>query len=244
MELDYKQKQLIDGWITQSRNTDDPYFSFMSLWVAFNAACYAAFHPKAIKQRANLKVYDCTSRNIGLDVHITLSEDSSRTSRIEIDTDPLKLKLTISKKYTENEIFDAFVSSLRRQYQTSLESDIDFSRAVDTLQRALMKNNGCYVLNLSHKDAGDVDSWPPEQIKRETERLSSFHQKTSLGQLKNVLYQVRSNIFHGEKVPGNANDRRIVSAAYPVLCHLMHLLLQTCNWSAHTSTCANHERHT
>jgi hypothetical protein len=52
-----------------------------------------------------------------------------------------------------------------------------------------------------------------------------FEAVGDLKQLKNALYQVRCNIFHGEKVPGNVNDDRITRTALPVLrrfvAHLM-----------------------
>jgi hypothetical protein len=51
-----------------------------------------------------------------------------------------------------------------------------------------------------------------------------FENYADLTQLKNVLYQVRCNVFHGEKVPGDVNDDRIVRAAYPVLLRIMQQL--------------------
>jgi hypothetical protein len=43
--------------------------------------------------------------------------------------------------------------------------------------------------------------------------------------LKNVLYQIRCNIFHGEKTPGDINDDRIVSASFPVLKYLLEKIV-------------------
>jgi len=48
-----------------------------------------------------------------------------------------------------------------------------------------------------------------------------------LGDLVEVLYQVRCNVFHGEKVPGDANDDRIVKAARPLLVELLRHVLAT-----------------
>ena len=42
-----------------------------------------------------------------------------------------------------------------------------------------------------------------------------------LNQIIDVLYQVRCNVFHGEKVPGEVNDDRIVCAARPLVVALV-----------------------
>lgn len=36
-----------------------------------------------------------------------------------------------------------------------------------------------------------------------------------------MLHQIRCNVFHGEKIPGELNDDRIVNAATPVLRELL-----------------------
>jgi hypothetical protein len=46
----------------------------------------------------------------------------------------------------------------------------------------------------------------------------------NLRQLKSVLYQIRCNVFHGEKAPGDVNDDRIVRAAHPVLDFIVRQL--------------------
>jgi len=42
-------------------------------------------------------------------------------------------------------------------------------------------------------------------------------ENNNLSTIKNVLYQIRCNIFHGEKIPGDINDDRIVKSANPIL---------------------------
>lgn len=41
-----------------------------------------------------------------------------------------------------------------------------------------------------------------------------------------MLYQIRCNIFHGEKTPGDFNDDRIVKNALPLLRHIVDYLLE------------------
>ena len=50
-------------------------------------------------------------------------------------------------------------------------------------------------------------------------------EKNDLTTLKNVLYQIRCNIFHGEKTPGDINDDRIVKSAFPILKYLVENLI-------------------
>lgn len=43
--------------------------------------------------------------------------------------------------------------------------------------------------------------------------------------IKNTLYQIRCNIFHGEKIPGDINDDRIVKSANPILNYIVEKLI-------------------
>ena len=49
--------------------------------------------------------------------------------------------------------------------------------------------------------------------------------KNNLKTIQKVLYQIRCNIFHGEKGPGDLNDDRIVRASNPVLDYIVKHLL-------------------
>ncbi len=39
------------------------------------------------------------------------------------------------------------------------------------------------------------------------------------------MYQIRCNIFHGEKTPGDLNDDRIVKSSLPLLRYLVNKLV-------------------
>ena len=113
---------------------------------------------------------------------------------------------------------------MKALYVSTLVDDSSFASLIATLQDALKKPNGHYVLNLSKKDSSDLASWDDKSIiAKSTNLLCSFHDIKRLSLLKSVLYQVRCNIFHGEKVPGDLNDDRIVKAAVPVLQKLLEL---------------------
>lgn len=54
-----------------------------------------------------------------------------------------------------------------------------------------------------------------------------FEDPAKLDDLIKVLYQVRCNVFHGEKVPYDPNDDKIVKAAHPVLFFIVEKLAET-----------------
>lgn len=57
--------------------------------------------------------------------------------------------------------------------------------------------------------------------------MKAITDRTNLSHLVTVLYQVRNNMFHAEKVPGDPNDDRIVRAARPVLDGVVKRALET-----------------
>lgn len=211
-KIDHKQERLIKGWMKQSEETDDPYFRFMSLWVAFNALCYALFHDKANKQRADLKQpFRRSAEDGSIPAKVHFQGDN-----IEIKERDLEMKLKIGEKYTEDYTFSMFAKEFQDRYLAELTNS-EFSCDVDRLREAIKKKNGFYVMNLSKKNYAEIDSWTEKEIKANSNLLKSFHDKRKLQQLKDVLYQIRCNVFHGEKVPGDLNDDRIVRAASPIL---------------------------
>lgn len=135
------------------------------------------------------------------------------------------MRLRIGEKYTEEKIFSEFAKTTQTKYCLTLDNNPVFREAVDSLREAIRKHNGHYVLNLSKKSLAEVDLWDPLRVKQGTNLLSSFHDKRKLSLLINVLYQVRCNVFHGQKVPGDPNDDRIVKTALPVLSQLLNLSL-------------------
>lgn len=181
------------------------------------------FYEQANKQRADIRDYrrspDCnTEFNCLLKV---------KGENLEITAESLKLRLRISERYTEDLVFAEFVRTAKGRYETALSTDPVFSADVDVLRSSILKQNGYYVLNLSRRDVVDeVMALSEAEVKRVTSRLALFDDKKSLGQLKDVLYQIRCNVFHGEKIPGDLNDDRIVSAATPVLKYLLQMILE------------------
>ena len=92
----------------------------------------------------------------------------------------------------------------------------DFLELVEGLRQALKKDDGNYYVI----DMSKVGQYNREISYKELKNrniIVPFEDTTKLKQLIDVLYQIRCNLFHGEKQPGVINDDRIVSSANPVL---------------------------
>lgn len=225
MNIGDGREDLIQGWIIQSEQTNNYYFSFMSLWIAFNALCYGLFHQEANQQRADLK----KSPRPVLQPGPAKAEVLLKDNKVVIDFKERNLtaRIEICEKYSEDIIFNEFATKTQKLYQAELESDQEFRDQVKSFHDAIRKPNGCYILNMSRGDHQGVESWPEKQIESaQSNLLSRFDDIRNLSELKGVLYQVRCNVFHGGKIPGIANDDKIVRAASPVLRRLLELHLR------------------
>jgi hypothetical protein len=94
---------------------------------------------------------------------------------------------------------------------------------VKAFRNSLAKNGKWYVVNMARSH--DYDPMADYNTMVARNIIVPFDNYTNLNELKNVLYQVRCNVFHGEKVPGEINDDRIVKTAYPVLLAIMETLV-------------------
>ena len=221
--MDDKQKRLIKVWKDHSCDGKDYYVRFISLWISFNAFCYARYSKDAIKYRANL-----TGNN---DFNfIAQSTDNIKGSFILRDgecnlniTEPDKIKINISKGYRESSIFKKFTIDFKPSYD-ELINQPKFEKSLKIFQQALKKDQKYYVINMARIESFNSNSDYDEMIRKEI--IYPFDNYRNLNQLKNVLYQVRCNVFHGEKIPGELNDDRLVKAAYPILYMIMESLLK------------------
>ncbi len=60
-----------------------------------------------------------------------------------------------------------------------------------------------------------------------TNKVESLEDEEDLGQVIELVYRVRCNLFHGRKVPSNLRDRRVVEAARVIVAELMSRLVET-----------------
>jgi hypothetical protein len=223
-ELDDKQCNLIRSWMKRASNPNDDYYGrFISLWIAFNALCYALYASEANRRRADIKkdkgFFDIG--DITLEARGSVRSEAGRI-RIEI-TEPGRITLDLVEKYTEDLIFSEFAKGYASEYSTWIE-DPAFKQAIQKFRSALRKPDGAhYVINMARireymelKQAGNKDSYLRKPLVYQLKDISD------LAALKDALYQVRCNIFHGEKVPGEPNDDSIVQTAYPALAAIMN----------------------
>jgi hypothetical protein len=212
--LDEKQFALIKSWIGLADQPGmDVYMRFMALWISFNAYCYAHHALAAQRERADIRKFRGLQMLTDTERPVAGTIQSTN-NRITIDiAAPSIIKILIADKYTEDHIYSAFAERHADTYGSLLNDDSFRDRLV-RLQHALEKRAGeYYVINMikaeQHEDNGDLRDMEGRNV------IVRFTDMASLRQLKDVLYQIRSNIFHGEKAPGVVNDDRIVTAASP-----------------------------
>ena len=224
MSLDSKQKKIITTWLEQSRSlADDPYSSFIALWISFNAYCCAKYAQKACKGRADLRndhgLREVTVTGEPFSLEGTIRLDGARFE-LEINQ-PGRIRIHISEKYTEDRIFSEFAKDYRSEY-AKLFDEAAFAISVKEFQSSLDHEGKFYVVNMLKASDYEVNRDYTKLVKDNI--IVPLADCKDLRQLKDVLYQVRSNVFHGEKVPGLPNDDRIVKKAYPVLLRIMESL--------------------
>ena len=220
--FDDKQKTLINAWILQATESSNEYLKFMSNWIAFNAICYNSFFEQAVRDRAEIdrkksklpRIKESVKQNTEIEAQST--SITLKKERIEINIKvPERLNLSIKEKYTEDLIYEQFVKS----YSDKIIVD---DKIFQSLKESLKRDNRFYVINMARikafKQAGDID-------KQSEDNILVLCEINNLKTIKNVLYQIRCNIFHGEKIPGNVNDDRIVKSANPILKRITKYLI-------------------
>lgn len=222
--MDDKQRKIITSWLERSKNMGpDPYDAFISLWISFNAYCYAKYAETANKRRADLR----NDKGLG-QITPTPSKAEGKIFlqveqfRLEI-TKPGRISIVISERYTEDIIFSQFAKDYQEPYGELL-NDSKSNESVKAFQDSLAKEDKRYVINMARKkdyDAkGDYRSMVAKHI------IVPLENYRDLKQVINALYQVRCNLFHGEKFPLDPNDDRIVRPAYQVLLKIMESLIR------------------
>lgn len=218
--MDEKQKDLILAWHEQSKYAPNEYMKFMSNWIAFNAICYALYHKNAVKERADIdrkkSKIEKVSQRLILENHLiadkALIENKNEKWTIDLVL-PERLFLTIQKTYTEDLIYNEFDN----EWSEHFEHDERFFELSGDLKKAIKKDPFHYVINMSRIDKMD-ESDISDMIQR---NIVIPLEEVSLLQVRKVLYQIRNNIFHGEKIPGEPNDDRIVKSANPLLNYIV-----------------------
>ena len=220
--FDDKQKTLVNAWITQASESSNEYLKFMSNWIAFNAICYNLFFEQAVMDRAELdrgksklrKIKESVKQNN--DIQAQSTSITLKKERIEIDIKvPERLNFSIKEKYTEDLIYEQFVKSYSDKISVGHE-------IFQNLKESLKKEDRFYVLNMARIQAYNESEDVDDQSKN---NILVLCEKNNLRTIKNVLYQIRCNIFHGEKIPGDINDDRIVKSANPILERITKYLI-------------------
>lgn len=221
--FDDKQKRLINSWHNLSVQSEDAYMSFMAEWIAFNAICYNLYYENAIIERANIdrskskldKIHK--KFNPTADVNAQNAKLVGTSDKWSIDLSlPERLFISVSNNYTEDIIFNEFVKENHKHCTIP-------TTFFEILKKSLAKGNRNFVINMAKSNYYDQS--------KDTENMAQKNiivlcEENNLKTVKNVLYQIRCNIFHGEKIPGDVNDDRIVKSALPLLKHIAEFLIE------------------
>jgi len=219
--MDSRQKEIFHTWFNQGvENASKPNFGFISLWIAFNAYCVANYSTKAKRLLAQLDKNRGFKELSGTTVEITEGLISEKDGIYSIDIkQPGRIRIVVKERFIESAVFDVFAKNFTNQYIKMIRQEEDFAEAVNTLRETLRKKDHFYVIDMSRHRDYDYEVLYKELVERSI--VVPFEDITDIVQLKNVLYQVRCNLFYGEKLPGILNDDRIVRAAYPVLLAIL-----------------------
>lgn len=231
--FDEKQRNIIESWFARGDGADtDSYAAFMSIWIAFNAFCYGLYAAEANRRRPNLKK-DNGLQEIGEVPRALNGSISHAAGKFSIAIDePGRIVIDIVERYTEDIIFAQFGRDFQDNYTKWLATDATFASSVEELRNALAKpNRGHFVINMARISDYPGTDQPFDQntFNQLANRnvVIPFEDATTLRSLINALYQIRCNIFHGEKVPGEPNDDWIVKAALMPLKKIVFHCIET-----------------
>ena len=220
-ELDHKQERLIAAWLQKADDVEgDEYGRFMAAWIAFNALCYARFAKRASKNRPDLrKSGGLQELENPVPIAGTLEPREGQGVRLKIEK-PGEIWIDIRERYTEDLVFREFAKSYAPAFKDTWANETSVHRALDSFLDSIRRPKGHYVVNML-KAGQHNETASPKELEAQGV-VVAVSAPEDLGQLVAALYQVRCNVFHGEKVPGDVNDDRIVKAARPLLVELIN----------------------
>lgn len=245
LSLDDRQKAIVKAWHDLSKGQSNALISFMAEWIAFNAICYGLYHERATRERADLNAKTDRLKAIRNVLSSPQVEGQPAVeASIKIESEALKVKVSVydsqssnlahsiafvvKKRYTEELIYEALVQAYSDWYRDPSMADLRtmFATLKHSLTKEVESENRHYVINMSR-----VSDLPKSVSKEDVDDLARKNivvlcEHDELKQAIDVLYQVRCNTFHGEKIPGDLNDDRIVKAAAPLLSKIVEQLMK------------------
>ena len=222
--FDQKQKELIQSWRRIAEEANNDYIQFMANWIAFNAICYQLYHQKAVNEVAYIdrrkSKLDIVEKKLSQHNQIIAQsaklESAEEKWKLDIQF-PERFFLTIKKSFTENRIYQLFIDN----YQDIFLDLPDLKKHFNTLKNSLKKGDYSFVINMARLAEYKYPNSPEILDQMSARGIIVTCEKNRLKTVVDCLYQIRCNIFHGEKIPGEINDDRIVKSANPVLTFIV-----------------------
>ena len=100
---------------------------------------------------------------------------------------------------------------------------VNLKWALNRMSEKVMSFEPSKRLEEAIKEAKDIEKEDMNELLNQ--KILVLCEDNNLDTIKNVLYQIRCNIFHGEKIPGDVNDDTIVKSANPVLKYILNYLI-------------------
>ena len=211
-----KQEEIIKSWHNISTNEETSYVKFFANWISFNAICYALFHKEAVREKIdfdnNRNLPNLKSRLESQDsISLEKGEISQPNKNIKVKLEfPEALNLTINERFIEFHIFEEF----KKAFKDKINFEADNPDFIELKKSLKKKNDRSYVIDMSRIDQYNIEN---DIDKMSANRIIKFCEDSHLPTIIDVLYQIRCNIFHGGKEPGDHHDDWIVKAANPIL---------------------------
>jgi hypothetical protein len=187
-----------------------PFTAFSCCWMAFNNI-YAFLGP----------VVELKSDRAGViktkpDGHIGhMPQVTHVTEQVQIEAATAALTPALQEALIKHRSTKFFVVRAPRWQQHRIRRDAFGQRL-----------NG--VLKVSRTVRSDYPVWSPINPVAYRDYMAGNHSFADelTTQIVGILYTVRNNTFHGGKIPSDANDRRVLDRAFP----LLHMIVRSFMW--------------
>lgn len=117
------------------------------------------------------------------------------------------------KEFGESKKLKEFKKEFAKEYKRLVEDDEIFKNILDIEFPETKKTSREFVENLQTREIKDRDYFTNKDIYDFTKFL-------------NVIYQIRCNFFHGDKIPLDSDDEKLVQWAYKAFLYFWKYLLK------------------
>jgi hypothetical protein len=197
-------------WLGRTNITssdEDIFIKYILLWIAFNNIYVTLANTQGIQRKPEMNKKDNSPKTIK-NGSVLLPKMSHVTERAQIDVAFDYLNDNFKERLIGHNNTKFFVNRKPRWNFQEFQYDNKGQRV-----------NG--VINLGYTYSEDHISWSPIDIEKYEQFIAGEMSVSTIDclakQILYLLYTIRNNIFHGGKRFDDANDRKVVEKAIPLL---------------------------